>query len=163
MMRKTVLMLAVMVLSGCGVLSFPKLNAPPAPDTTYQYNETFKKNPTAVVAGANVVVVEAQERTVTAGYVKKEKELTFWQRFCNWLASWSLLTVVIVGGCLAFGVTGPAMWLYTRYLTFRKTTKQLVASIEESKAVEKNPELKTTLSSTLDTDAKKLIDDIRRS
>jgi hypothetical protein len=149
-------------LTGCSLLRFPVLNAPKPPETTYQYNETFSKNPTAVAVGDKIVVVENQSRTVTAGYVHQEKQLSFWQRFCNWLASWSILTVVIVFGCLAFGITGPAVWIVARFNTFRKTAKQLVRGLAESKAVESNPTLKTTLSSMLDTDSKKLIDDIRR-
>ena len=162
MKKLFVLLMLAIVLGGCSLLKFPALNAPPPPDTTYQYNETFKKNPVAVAVDGKIVVVENQERTVNAGYVNKEKPLSFWQRFCNWLAGWSLITVVTVGGCLAFGITGPALWLYQRFLVLRKTTKQMVRAIAEAKAVETQPELKNKLSSMLDTDSKKLVDDIRR-
>ena len=160
----------VIMLSGCSsLLGFPALNAPPKPETTYQYEESFEKIPQAVVVGDKYAVVEHQIRTVKAGFVNQEKPLNFWQRFCNWLAGWGILTVVLVGGCLAFGITGPALWLFARFQkfkqtfeTFRKTTKQMVRAIEDSKAVQANPELGNKLSSMLDTDSKKLIDDIRR-
>lgn len=154
--------LLVIGLSGCSLLQFPQLNAPKPPQTTYKYNETFAKNPTAVAIGDKIVVVEAQSRTVTAGYELVEKPLNFWQRFCNWLASWSIIAVLIVGVSLALGFTGPAVWLLARFNTFKKTTKQLVRGIAESKAVENNPELGNKLSAMLDNDSKKLIDDIRR-
>ena len=154
--------LAVSLLSGCSLLQFPQLNAPKPPETSYQYNETFEKNPTAVVAGGKVIVVENQSRTVTAGYVHQQKELSFWQRFCNWLAGWSLITVLIVFGCLAFGITGPAMWLWSRLQMFKKTTVQIVKAIDEAKIIEKDAELKSKLSATLDNDSKRLVDDIKR-
>lgn len=154
--------LIIILLSGCSLLNFPELNAPPKPETTYKYEESFEKNPTAVVAGDKIVVVEQQIRTVKAGFVNQEKQLNFWQRFCNWLAGWSILTVAVVGGCLAFGIGGPAIWLAARFQTFRKTTKQVVRAIGEAKAVEKDPELKNKLSAMLDTDSKKLIDDLKR-
>lgn len=154
--------LGLISISGCSLLNFPQLNAPRPPDTTYQYHERFETNPTAVVAGDKIAIVESQLRTVDAGYVNTKKELNFWQRFCNWLASWSIITVFVVFGCLAFGVTGPAVWFMNRFRTFTKTTKQLVRGMEKAQAVEKQPELKTTLAAMLDNDSKKLIDDIRR-
>lgn len=161
-MKKIVLLLAVAMLSGCSLMRFPELNAPKPPQTTYKYNETFAKNPTAVAIGDKIVVVEAQSRTVTAGYEVVEKPLSFWQRFCNWLGSWSLIAVILVFGSLALGFTGPALWFVARFNTFKKTTKQLVRGIAEAKAVEANPELRNKLSAMLDNDSKKLIDDIRR-
>lgn len=161
MKREILLVLMVFCLSGCGMLKFPTLNAPRPPDTTYQYEETFEKNPTAVVMGNKVVVVEQQKRTVTAGFVHQEKQLSSWQKFCNWLAGWSLITIAVVGGCLAFGITGPAVFLWNRYQTFRKTTKQMVRAIHEEKAIEKNPALGNKLSAMLDKDSKKLIDDLK--
>lgn len=159
---KILVLIMMTFLSGCSLLQFPQLNAPKPPETTYQYNETFSKNPTAIAVDGKVIVVENQSRTVTAGYAKAEKPLSFWQRFCNWLASWSLITVAIVFGCLAFGFTAPATFFINRFFTLKKTTKQMIRAIAETKAVESNPHLKSTLSSMLDTDSKKLIDDIRR-
>lgn len=157
-----VILFLTFFLSGCGALSFPILNAPKPPETIYNYEQTFEKNPTAIVAGKKIVVVEAQKQTVTVGYEKKEKALTFWQRFTNWLASWSLITVFFVIALLASGTTTPFIWLYDRYKTFRNTAKKLVQSIEDSKTLEVNRELKTSLSSNLDAKEKKVVDDLRR-
>jgi hypothetical protein len=161
-MKPAILLVLVLGLSGCSLLRFPELNAPKPPQTTYKYNETFAKNPTAVAIGDKIVVVEAQSRTVTAGYEVVEKPLSFWQRLMNWIGGWSLITIIIVLGSMALGFTGPAVWLLARFNTFKKTTKQLVRGIAEAKAVESNPELKNKLSAMLDNDSKKLIDDIRR-
>lgn len=162
MKKNKFITLLLPLICGCGVLKFPVLNAPKPPETIYSYEQTFDKNPTAVVVGDKVAVVERQTQTVRVNYDNKVKPLTWWQRFCNWLFSWSLITVCVVLGCLAFGFTAPILWLYNRYLTFRKTSKQIVKSIEESKALEVNRELKVKLSGTLDTDSKKVVDDLRR-
>jgi len=149
-------------LQGCSLLKFPNLNAPKPPQTTYRYNETFSKNPIAVAIDGKIVVVESQLRTVSAGYVHTEPKVSGWQRFCNWIGGWSIIIVVVVLGCLAFGITGPAVFLWNRYKTFKKTTTQLVRAIGQSNAVDTNPALKDKLGSMLDNNSKKVIDDIKR-
>ena len=162
-MKKLILLFLVCFLfQGCSLLKFPNLNAPKPPQTTYHYNETFSKNPIAVAIGDKIVVVEQQSRTVTAGYIHTAPKVSGWQRFCNWIGGWSIIIVIIVLGCLAFGITGPAMFVWNRYRTFKKTTTQLIRAIGESKAVDSNPELKGKLGSMLDNDSKKVIDNIKR-
>ena len=152
----------VIFIQGCGLIGFPKLNAPPAPDTTYTYEQTFEKNPTAVVSGNKIVVVENQRQTVTAGYTKKDKPLSWWQRFTNWLGN---LGFLVVGGFLiALFVTngGIILTLWNKYTKFKMGLTQTVKAIEEAKALEKDEDLKNALSSKHDNSTKMLIDDIRR-
>ena len=161
-MRGILIFFMILFLSGCGLINFPKLNAPPAPDTTYQYEQTFERNPTAVVSGDKIVVVEAQKQTVTAGFVQKEKKLSWWQRFCNWLGNLGLIGIMLIVAGLFFAPAGTMSFLFARYGKFKKALQQTVAGIKESGAVDKDPTLKESLSSRQDSDTKMLIDDIRR-
>lgn len=163
MKKYLILILTVLVLSGCGLINFPQINAPKKPDTTYNYEQTFEKNPTAVAIGDKIVVVEQQKQRVTAGFVSKEKPLSWWQRFCNWLGNLGFigLAAVVIG--LFVAPTGTMAFLYARYAKFKKALKQTVDGIKEARAVESNVVLKESLSSKQDSDTKMLIDDLRRS
>ncbi len=157
------LLLIIPVLCGCGVLSFPTLNAPKPPQTVYKYDQTFKTSPQVIrTPDGKAYVWEEKTQTVTAGYDNKQEPLSAWQRFCNWLFSWSLITIIVVLGLMAFGFTAPVLWLYNRYKTFRDSLKTVVKSIDSSKVLEVNGELKKELSTNLDTNEKKVIDDLKR-
>lgn len=158
------LILLIPLLCGCGMLKFPVLNAPKPPQTVYNYEQTSKASPQIIqTPDGKAYVWEEKSQRVSAGFDSKEEPLSFWERFCNWLAGWSLITVLVVGGSLAAGFTGPAIWLYNRYITFKNTAKKIVKSIEDSKALQVNQELKSNLSANLDTNEKKVVDDLRRS
>ena len=162
-MRYIQMICLAVLLSGCGLLTLPTIISPKPPDTRYQYHELLENNPTAVTVGDKVVVVQNQRREVSANYVNQEKPLNWWQRLCNKLANLSILTVLIAVGLLATGTTAPFIWLFQRYLAVKKTAKQIIKSVDEAKVLETNNELKTRLSSNLDTDAKRLVDDLKRS
>lgn len=157
------LLLIIPVLCGCSLLKFPVLNAPNPPQTVYKYDQSFKTSPQVIqTPDGKAYVWEEKTQTVTAGYDNKEKPLSFWQRFTNWLAGWSLITVLVVGGCMAFGFTAPVLFLYKRYKTFRESLKTVVKSIDASKVLEEHSQLKSELKTNLDTNEKKVIDDLKR-
>ena len=161
--QKLLLVFAVLVFSGCGVLRFPQLNAPNPPDQVYQYSSTIEKQPQiATTIDGKAVVFESQKQTVDVNYAKKEKPLSAWQKFCNWLGNFGLISILALIAALVIAPGGTMMWLWTRYSKFKKAFKQTVAAIDESNAVEKSPELKASLSAKQDNDVKALVDDIQQ-
>lgn len=63
---------------------------------------------------------------------------------------------------MAFGFTAPVLFLYKRYKTFRESLKTVVKSIDASKVLEEHSQLKSELKTNLDTNEKKVIDDLKR-
>lgn len=150
-------------LSGCGFLNFPTLNAPKPPDQIYQYHQTIEKQPQVVQTGEGKSVVwEAQKQTFDVNYERKDKPLSWWQRFCNWLASWSIIAVVLVAAGLFFFPAGTIAFLIGVKNKFKKAFTQTVNAIDQSKAVEQHPALKSSLSSIQDSDVKAMVDDIQQ-
>ena len=158
------LLLLLFLLVGCSPVEFPTLNAPQKPQTVYEYNETFDKNPviSQETDDGKFRVWEQQSRTVNVNFKKQEKQLTWWQRFTNWLGTWSIITALVVIGCLAFGFTAPLVWLFNRYKTFRNTLKTVVQTIDSTKSIEANPALKDGLSSSLDAKEKVVISALKQ-
>mgnify|MGYP003395600884 CR=1 FL=1 len=135
------------------MLKFPQLNAPPPPETTYQYDEEFRRD---LKSGENM------ERIVHAGYSLKEKQLSFMKRFGNWVANIGIIGFAWLIAGLIFFPAATMTWLFTRYSKFKKALQQTVNGIETSRSVENHPALKTGLSIAQDIDTKRIVDDMRR-
>lgn len=164
-MRVTILMTLLLIcVSGCSPVDFPTLNAPQKPQTVYEYSETFDKNPVVSQESddGKFMVWEQQSRTVNVNFKKQEKQLTWWQRFTNWLGTWSIITALVVIGFLAFGFTAPLVWIFNRYRTFRNTLKTVVQTIDSTKSIDANPALKDGLSSSLDAKEKVVISALKQ-
>lgn len=161
--QKLFLVLAVLILSGCGIIRFPQLNAPNPPDQVYNYSSTIEKQPQiATTIDGKAVVFESQKQTVDVNYTKKDKPLSAWQKFCNWLGNFGIVSILALIAALVIAPGGTMMWLWGRYSKFKKAFQQTAAAIDESKAIEKSPELKAALSGRQDNDVKALVDDFQQ-
>lgn len=162
-MKKWALLLLVFGTCGCGVLSFPQLNAPKPPDQVYKYSSTIEKEPKVVqTPDGKSIVWEAQKQTVDVNYERKDKPLSWWQRFCNWLGNWGIISILALIAALVIAPGGTMLWLWRQYMKFKKAFTQTVKAIDESKAVETTPTLKASLSSHQDNSVKALVDDIQQ-
>lgn len=150
-------------LTGCGLIGFPQINAPKPPQTVYNYSQTFEKNPQVVqTAEGKSFVWEQQKQTVDVTYEKKEKPLSFWQRFCNWLGNLGFLGILGVIGFLIVSHTTPAAFFFFLYNKFKNAFKQTVKGIDNSGAVQPGSTLSNSLSSAQDTSTKSMVDEVKR-
>ncbi len=149
-------------LSGCGILNFPSLNAPKPPDQVYQYSQTIEKQPKVVqLENGKSVVWESQKQTVDVNYERKDKPLSWWQRFTNWLGNLGIIGLIGMIVALFVAPGGTMLWLWKQYMKFKKAFTQTVVAIDESNAVA-HPEVKAALSAKQDNDVKALVDDIQQ-
>lgn len=157
------LLLIVVFFSGCGTLKFPTLNAPNPPEQVYKYRQTINTEPRVVQTNSKgeSVVFTAQQQTVDVNFDNKEKPLSWWQRFCNWLSSWSLLGVLALGLALFFAPAATIAWLWKVKDKFKKAFTQTVQAIDEANAVEKDANLKNALAKHQDASVKALVDDVQ--
>lgn len=162
-MRKIALLLLVLGTAGCGALQFPTINAPKPPEQVYKYSQTIEKQPQVVqTPDGKSYVWESQKQTVDVNYEKKEKPLSWWQRFCNWLGNLGIIGILLLVGALVIAPGGTMMFLWKKYQQFRKAFTQTVKAIDDAKAVETNPALKQSLSARQDNSVKALVDDIQQ-
>jgi len=160
-MRALVLFFVSFLVLGCTAFRFPNINPPKPPETIYSYEQTFEKNPVSVITGENrVVVTEQQRQAVSINYEKKEKQLSWWQRFCNWLGSLGMIAFVIIVVCLFIAPGFTISFLFGRYNKFKKALKQTSRGIRELEGDEEK-NIKAILSKTQDTDTKKIISVIK--
>lgn len=164
MKRVFALIILVLSLSGCGAISFPQLNAPKPPEQVYKYHQTITTEPRVVQTNdkGQSVVFTAQTQTVDVNYDRKDKPLSWWQRFCNWLGNIGMLGLVGLIVALVIAPGGTMLWLWKQYMKFKKAFTQTVDAIDESKAVQTNVNLKTALSAKQDNDVKALVDDLQQ-
>lgn len=163
MKRQMMIQLCLVIfLGGCSALKFPNINPPNPPQTMYNYEQSFTKNPTAVVVDGKTVVVENQEQNVRINYQKQQEKLSWWKRFTNWLGSLGMIAVVliIIGIFVAPGAT--IGFLFNSFRKTKKALRQTVRAIDESKAVNTDNGLKLALLSNQDTDTKRVIDTVKR-
>ena len=164
---------AIFFLVGCGSI-FPNINPPKTPDTVYSYDQSMSKVPSAVIVeGGKIAVVESQEQRVSINLSKKEKPLSLWQRFCNWLGNLGFISIIALAAGMILAPAGTLTFLTNWYMKFRKAvdehrrTKkalaQTVKAIDAANALEATPGLRAALSSEHDQETKILIDDIKRA
>lgn len=163
-MKRLMLLGLVVLLSGCGTISFPSLNAPKPPDTVYNYHQQISTEPRVVSTNekGQSVVFTAQTQSVDVGYTKVEKPLTFWQRLCNWLAGLSILGILALVVFFFIAPTTVIGWLLSEKNKIQTAFKQTVQGIDKSGAISTTPALATALSSTQDAATKAMVDDIQQ-
>lgn len=167
MVRKSflgfVMLFIVVLFSGCSLLQFPQLNAPKPPEQIYDYHTSIEKQPQVVqVADGKSVVWESQKQTVDVGYSKKQEPLSWWQRFCNWLANWSILGIVGLGIALFVAPAATIAWLKAEADKFKTAFTQTVKGLDKSEVVKNSPAVAAALSSAQDASTKALVDDIQQ-
>ncbi len=163
-MKRILLLGLVLLLSGCGTISFPSMNSPKAPDQVYKYRQTINTEPRIVQTNekGRSVVFTAQSQTIDVGYEKTEKPLSAWQKFCNWLSGLGLLGMVALVLCLFFFPGATIGFLWKKYNNVKTAFKQTVKGIDDSGAVKDSPALAAALSSAQDAKTKALVDDIQQ-
>lgn len=163
-MLYTLMVLMALLVSGCGFLNFPSLNAPKPPDQVYNYRQDITTEPRVVQIDeqGRSVVFTAQHQSIEVGYERKDKPLSWWQRLCNWLGNLGIFGILVLLASLFIAPAGTLGWIWKQYQKYKKAMTQTVWAIEESKAVDNN-QVKAALASNHDNETKKLVDDIRRS
>ncbi len=158
------LWVAVVLFAGCGSI-LPSVITPKPPDINYNIRETSSSQPQIIkTPNGDAYIYPAVQKTYEIGLERKDHPVTLWQRFTNWLGSFSILAILglIAGVVLAPGATG--MFLVNKYFAVKKALKQTVAGIEEAKAQEKlSEDVKTALAINMDASSKKIVDDLKRA
>ena len=161
-MRYLSLIFIALLLSGCGALNFPILNSPKPPDQIYKYNQTIEKQPKMVqTPDGKVYIWEDQKQTVDVNYERKDKPLSWWQKFTNWLGNLGMIGFIALIIALFVAPGGTILWLWNQYMRFKKAFTQTVAAIDASNATQ-HPEVKAALSAKQDNDVKALVDDVQQ-
>lgn len=159
---KTIVLIALLFLAGCSWMS-PFSGNTQRTEQNYSKSQSDESYQAPAFVEGHTVILNNRIRKSEINKVHKEHPLNAWQRFCRWLGNLSILTILVVGGGLAAGTTAPAVFLVKRFWAFKKGLLTVVKTIDEHKVIEKDPELKTALSKAMDSDTKKLIDDLKRA
>ncbi len=159
-----IFVLGLLCLQGCGTL-LPAIHTPNPPSISYNIHETTSQKPVigTTAKGEVVTFQNSNEHVYDIGFTKEEKPLTIWQKFCNWLSGFSILSIILLVGGLFLFPTATGTFIFQRYSAAKKALTQVVTAIDDAKAVQANTTLKEKLSSTMDNDSKKIVDDILRS
>ena len=174
-MKKIMLLISIsFLLSGCGVLNFPTLFKQKAPDTLYKVNERRSITPKIMCLnfkGEKVCGEVAYEtkHEISTNYENKDKPLSAWQKFCNWLFNLSLGTLLFSGIALATFGASPFIFLIRKLRKVKEESKRVkdalketVIGIKNSNLIDSTPELHSALSSAQSPITKTIIDDLRR-
>ena len=153
----------LLFITGCSAIALPKLTTPKKPETIYNWNETSRTTPKAVITNGKVVVVEETERILSIGLEQTPRKLSFAQKIGNWISSLSIIGVIllIAGLILAPGAT--LGFLVKTLFKWKKAFRETVIAIKEAKAIDEDPDLKNALKDKQSLETKKLVDDIKRS
>lgn len=158
-------------LVGCS-MTIPSLF--PDKPRNINYEKTYNKGCKEVLdKEGNPILVEgtllttcSQEFNLKKGTF--EKPLGFWATVMGMLGRFTAFSIIIIVLLFIFFPATLVQFLARRKIQlqlaqYKKTLTQVVSGVDQANAVEKDPELKTALSTTMDTDSKKLVDDIKRS
>lgn len=163
-MEKLIFLGLMVLLTGCGTLNFPVLNAPKPPDQVYKYHQTISTEPRVVTTNekGQSVVFTAQTQAVDVNYDNKEKPLSWWQKLCNWLAGLGTLAILALIAMLFIAPAATIGWLIAEKTKFVTAFTQTVKGIDKAGGVAAVPALATALASTQDASVKALVDDIQQ-
>ena len=161
---KKIITIAVLLffVSGCAAIPFPKLTTPKKPETVYNWNETTRTTPKAIVFDGKVVVVEETEKTLQVGLDTTPAKLSFLQRIGNWISGLSLIGFLILIACMILAPGATLAWVVKLLFKWKRAFKETASAIKEAKSVEKDADLRNTLSSKQSTVTKKIVDELKR-
>lgn len=164
MKRKHLLWVIVLslLLSGCAGIRFPKLPTPKKPETAYNWNERSKITPRAVVAGNRVVVLEESEKTLQVGLEQTPQKLSFAQRLGGWISGLGILGIILLIAGFILAPAATAGFLVKLLFKWKKAFRETVLAVRESKAIEKDADLRNSLASKQSLSTKKMVDGIKR-
>jgi len=163
-MKKIIAFMIIIFFSmGCSAIRLPSLATPKKPETVYNWNETSKITPRAVVTNGKIVVVEESEKTLAVGLDQTPQKLTFSQKVGNWISGLGILGIMLMVVCLVLAPGSTMAFLVKTLFKWKKAFKETVIAIKWAKAVDENAALKNALSDKQSLETKKLVDDIKRS
>lgn len=148
---------------GCSAIRLPSLTTPKKPETVYNWNETLKTTPKAVITNGKIVVVEETEKTLTVGLEQASQKLTFAQRIGSWISGLGILGIILLIAGLVLAPGATMGFLVKTLFKWKKAFKETVVAIKEAKTVDENATLKNALLDKQSLGTKKLVDDIKRS
>ena len=163
MSKKYSLIIILFLFYGCSLIPFPKINSPKPPDTIYDYEETTLSSPQAIITDGKAYVVENKERKLIVNYSQKEKKLSFLEKIGNWISSLSLIAFILIIAGLFLAPSATIAFLLGLLKKWKNAFKETARAIQESKAIETNPELKNALKDKQSESTKAIVDKIQRS
>ena len=161
-MKKVFMILALaFLITGCAGLPFPRITTPKKPDTVYNWTETSRTTPKAVITDGKVVVVESSEKTLQVGLRVSPKQLTFTERIGNWISGLGLLGIIllIIGLIVAPGAT--IGFLFKTARKWKLAMRETVIAIKESQAAKEHEKLKASLKDKQSTTTKKMVGNMK--
>lgn len=153
----------LLLLTGCAGIPFPKITTPKKPETVYSWQERIKTKPHAVVYNDKVVIVEETEKTLAVGLQRTIQRLTVAEKLGNWISGLSIVGFLILIVCLILAPGATLGFLVKAFFKWKRALRETVSAIKESKAVDKDTELKKSLKATQSLSTKKLVDTIKRT
>lgn len=160
-MKRWYVLVLIFSLAGCSLLS-PFSGSTKSAQTDYSKSYSDESYQAPANVNGRTVILNNHIRKSEVNKTNKTQPLNVWQKFCRWLGNLSIIMVLVIVGGLFAGTSAPLLWFIGRFKVISTALKQVVTGIEKTKAVEANPELKTALSSVMDTKSKMVVDDIRR-
>ncbi len=161
MRRLTICLLLTLALCGCATLPFPKLPTPKKPDTVYNWVETERVSPKAVVTDGKTVVVEGRERTLQVGLEVAPKRLTFAERLGNWVSGLSMLSVIALLIGLFLAPSATIAFLLKVVKRWKRAMRQTVLAIKESGVLKEENGLHSALSNRHDEGTRQIVASIK--
>ena len=162
MKKISLIFIVAFFLCGCSMLKLPGLPTPKKPQTVYNWHEISNIKPRAVVAGKKVVIVEDTSRELIVGYHKVEMKKTFSQKIGSWISGLGFLGIILLIAGLVLAPSATIGFLFSTLGKWKKAMKQTVSAIKESRAVDADVSLKTSLSGKQSKETKKIVDGIKR-
>ena len=151
---------AVLLLSGCAGIPFPKITTPKKPETVYNWREEVTRKPRAIITDDKTYVVEETKKILQVGLETTPGRLTLGEKIGNWFSGLGVLAIIalVVGLVLCPGAT--LAWLIKLLFKWKRAMRETVAAIKESKAIE-NAELHNALKDKQSVETKKIVGQIK--